>query len=132
MNIYLIQVSDHLGGNKFLPLATGYVWCYAKNDRWDLKDVLIEKIPPAEYVSTMEDPKLVTMSSYMWNWEYNRSLAREIKAKYPDCIIATGGPQIDKYDPDWFVDKPIRVILVYLWTSCGDYTIRILCFDFSC
>lgn len=106
MNIYLIQVSDHLGGNKFLPLATGYVWCYAKNDRWDLKDVLIEKIPPAEYVSTMEDPKLVTMSSYMWNWEYNRSLAREIKAKYPDCIIATGGPQIDKYDPDWFVDKP--------------------------
>ena len=107
LNIYLVQVVDAYGPNKFLPLAIGYQWCYAKNDRWTLKDVLIEKIPPEEYVATMEDPKLVAMSSYIWNWEYNKKLATEIKRRFRQCKIVTGGPQISKHDPDLFDKAPM-------------------------
>jgi len=107
MNIYLVQASDNHGPNKFLPLAIGYQWCYGKNDNWTLKDVLIEKINPIDYVATMQQPKLVAMSSYVWNWEYNRELAIQIKRKFRQCKIITGGPQINKYDPDFFDKHPM-------------------------
>ena len=106
-NIYLVQASDNHGPNKFLPLAIGYQWCYGKNDDWTLKDVLIEKIEPKDYVATMQQPELVAMSSYVWNWEYNRELAKQIKRKFRQCKIITGGPQINKYDPDFFDKHPM-------------------------
>ena len=107
MNIYLVQVVDAYGPNKFLPLAIGYQWCYGKNDNWTLKDVLIEKVTPKEYVETMESPDLVAMSSYIWNWEYNKQLAIEIKRRFRQCKIVTGGPQISKHDPNLFDKAPM-------------------------
>ena len=106
-NIYLVQASDNHGPNKFFPLAIGYQWCYGKNDDWTLKDVLIEKIEPKDYVATMQQPELVAMSSYVWNWEYNRELAKQIKRRFRQCKIITGGPQINKYDPDFFDKHPM-------------------------
>jgi radical SAM superfamily enzyme YgiQ (UPF0313 family) len=112
-NIYLVQVVDAYGPNKFLPLAIAYQWLYAKNDQWNLKDTLIEKIPPSQYVLTMEDPKLVAMSSYVWNWEYNQALASEIKMLWPDCVIVVGGPQIHKHDPFFFESYPMFDVAVH-------------------
>jgi len=106
-NVYLVQVVDAYGPNKFLPLAIGYQWCYADTTGYTLKDVLIEKISPKEYVATMEDPKLVAMSSYIWNWEYNKELAKQIKRKFRQCKIITGGPQVSKHDPDLFDKAPM-------------------------
>ena len=105
-NIYLVQASDAYGPNKFLPLAIAYQWCYGKNDNWNLMDVLIEKPQPNEYALRMVNPKMVVMSSYIWNWEYNLQLAKAVKNWHPDCVIVTGGPQIDKRDKDFFKKYP--------------------------
>lgn len=102
-NVYLIQVSDAYGPNKFLPLSIAYQWCYADTSNYILKDTLIEKIDPTKYVQGMDNPFLVAMSSYIWNWEYNKQLATLIKQIYPDCIIITGGPQISKHDTKFFI-----------------------------
>lgn len=107
MNVYLVQVVDAYGPNKFLPLAIGYQWCYADTTGYTLKDVLIEKIPPKQYVKTMENPVLVAMSSYIWNWEYNKELAKEIKRRFRNCVIITGGPQVSKHDPNLFDKAPM-------------------------
>lgn len=112
-NIYLVQVVDSYGPNKFLPLAIAYQWLYAKNDNWCLKDVHIEKTPPEDYVKTMEDPQLVAMSSYVWNWEYNKALASEIKKLWPNCIIVVGGPQVNKNELDFFIKNPQFDIAVH-------------------
>ena len=112
-NVYLVQVVDSYGPNKFLPLAIAYQWLYAKNEQWQLKDVLIEKIPPKTYVETMTNPQLVAMSSYVWNWEYNQALATEIKQRWPQCVIVTGGPQINKRDPEFFNQFPMFDLAVH-------------------
>jgi putative methyltransferase len=112
-NIYLVQVVDSYGPNKFLPLAIAYQWLYARNKNWNLKDTLIEKIPPQQYVKTMENPSLVAMSSYVWNWEYNKALATEIKKFWPECIIVVGGPQIHKRDPKFFNRYPMFDLAVH-------------------
>lgn len=107
MNVYLVQVVDAYGPNKFLPLAIGYQWCYADTTGYTLKDVLIEKIPPKQYVEAMDNPALVAMSSYIWNWEYNKELASQIKRRFKNCVIVTGGPQVSKHDPKLFKRAPM-------------------------
>lgn len=111
--LYLVQVVDSYGPNKFLPLALGYQWCYAKNDNWQLSDVLIEKIVPELYVKTMYIPNMVAMSSYIWNWKYNQELAVEIKKRWPDCIIVVGGPQVPKNDKEFFNKYPMFDLAVH-------------------
>lgn len=108
-----MQASDAYGPNKFLPLAIAYQWCYGKNDNWNLVDTLIEKPLPKDYVADMVDPKMVVMSSYIWNWEYNKKLAQEVKRVYPDCVIVTGGPQIDKGDKEFFDKYPMFDVAVH-------------------
>jgi putative methyltransferase len=106
-NLYLVQVSDSYGPNKFLPLAVGYLWSYAQQDSkivesWELKDVVYEKLPINKVVAKLDNPKLVALSCYVWTWEYNKKLAKAIKKQYPNCLIVAGGPQVSKYDIDFF------------------------------
>ena len=118
LNLYLVQTSDRLGANSFLPLAISYQWMYAQADEqvkqnYHVEDVLIEKIAPKEYVKSMPvEPHIVAMSCYVWNWEYNQELAREIKQTYPNCDIIVGGPNVDKRNPNFFDDFPMFDIAV--------------------
>lgn len=111
-NLYLVQVVDAYGPNKFLPLAISYQWLFSKQDpvidqTWAVRDVLIEKLPVSSYLDTwIHDPHVVAMSSYVWNWNYNNHLAKEIKKRWPDCIIVVGGPEVNKRDPNLIRDRP--------------------------
>ena len=118
LNLYLVQTTDKYGPNAFLPLAISYQWMYAQTDKqvknnYHVEDVLIEKIPPKKYVENMlVVPHIVAMSSYVWNWEYNKALATEIKRVYPDCEIVVGGPNVDKRNKKFFTDFPMFDIAV--------------------
>jgi len=118
LNLYLVQTSDRLGANSFLPLAISYQWMYAQADEqvkqnYHVEDVLIEKVTPKEYVKSMSvEPHMVAMSCYVWNWEYNQELAKEIKQTYPNCDIIVGGPNVDKRNPNFFDDFPMFDIAV--------------------
>lgn len=98
-NIYLVQANYSASGALFLPYSAGTIAAYAFShkeiqDHYCLKDFIITKSPVDEVVSEMESPFLVGFSSYLWNIEYNLVLAKAIKQKWPECIIAFGGPQI--------------------------------------
>src|SRR6056300_917199 len=113
LNLYLVQTVDKYGPNSFLPLAISYQWMFAQADdevkaNWEVKDVLIEKIAPKQYVRQMQHkPDMVAMSCYVWNWEYNKELAKEIKRVYPDCLVVVGGPNVDKRNTNFFMDFPM-------------------------
>jgi tRNA A37 methylthiotransferase MiaB len=54
-----------------------------------------------------QQPDLVGLSVYVWNEEIQYYLAKEIKAKLPDCVIVLGGPQLVAHkDPDYFIKYP--------------------------
>jgi hypothetical protein len=110
-NLYLVQVVDNYGPNKFLPLAVAYQWLFAQLDirvsqSWRLAGVLIEKSSIKPWIDSMHAPDMVAMSSYVWNWNYNCRLAREIKRRWPSCVICMGGPQIPKNNTAWIKDHP--------------------------
>ena len=105
-NLYLVQVVDSYGPNRFLPLAVSYQWLNAQQDprvsqQWQCSGVLLDKQPISAWVSQLQDPSMVAMSCYVWNWQYNCALAQAIRQHWPDCWICVGGPHVPKHDTDW-------------------------------
>ena len=98
-NVYLIQPTFMNASSVYFPYAIGALASYAWEDK-DIADVynldkvffLRDKI--SAVIDSLKNPFLVGFSNYIWNYEYNKHLAREIKKTYPKCIIVFGGPQV--------------------------------------
>ncbi len=141
-NIYMVQVDLSYGNEDkpvYLPYAIGLLASFAwenetVKENYSLGRLVFrrENIPAA--VSTFENPYLVGFSNYVWNFEYNKLFAQELKKKYPECIIVFGGhhipPDTSVLESCPFVDilvhgegeEAFRSILVALHcgTSLGD------------
>lgn len=98
-NIYMVQVDYLHGKNVFLPLAVGSLIACARADAsldavYEFKEPVFIREDQDRVLSRIESPYLVGFSNYIWNFEYNKLLAKRIKEKYPDCLILFGGHQI--------------------------------------
>ncbi len=118
----MVQPSNTYSGDGFraayLPYASGLLIACAFEDNtiksnYDFKRFIFtrEKIDSA--LKSLKNPAVVGFSNYVWNTQYNLTLAEKIKEIYPECIIIFGGHNIaggensflDKYD---FIDFLIR------------------------
>ncbi|MBQ6873949.1 MAG: cobalamin-dependent protein [Clostridia bacterium] len=111
--IYLIQVALSYSSPCFLPYSAGCIAAFLKKDadilkNYEIADVIgmREKIP--DILKRIDNPYLVGFTNFVWNLEYNKKLATELKKAYPDVKIVFGGHSVpgdssflDKYD---FVD----------------------------
>ena len=99
--IYFAQPNSRYGNSVYFPYAAGSLIAYAFKDpaicsSYRFGAFLYKKEPIETVVKKMENPFLVGFSCYVWNYEYNKALAREIKKKWPECITVFGGHQISK------------------------------------
>lgn len=98
--LYIAAVNNRYGRNVFLPLAAGLMWSHASRrglaSEWSLPPggTLYLKEPVAAALARLDAPDLVAFSSYVWNHEWNRALARAVKARWPRCLTLVGGVQV--------------------------------------
>ena len=110
----LVSVNNYYGENIYLPLTSGVLWAYARvdpsvTDDWSKPIFLYKKEPINEAIIRLGDPlpELVAFSSYIWNWEWNRALAKAVKQKSPTTRVVLGGVHVpDEPDDDWFSEYP--------------------------
>ena len=98
-NIYLVQASSLHSTEMPLPYAAAVLEVYALQNsliqaNYTFQPIIFEKKNPQEIVSQLDKPFLVGFSSYIWNFEYNLILAREIKKAYPETLILFGGHSV--------------------------------------
>ena len=98
-NVYLIQINDQLGNAINLPYTIGCLWSYAQTDNiirneYQLGSLYFIRKPTKHYVDQMIEPSVVGISCYIWNWEFSKKIAEEIKQKWPNCLIVFGGPHV--------------------------------------
>lgn len=102
-NLYMVQASNTYTGNSFkaayLPYAVGLLVAYAFSDEkikseYDFRRFVFIREETDGVVESMENPYFVGFSNYIWNTQYNLTLARKIKKKYPDCKILFGGHNV--------------------------------------
>ena len=104
----LIQPNFRQGGNTFagywLPYSVGCVFSYSANtdkfkDQLQLDHVIFARDKIIETADKINSD-IVLFSCYMWNWEYNKTLAKQIKSIKPQTKIVFGGPQVSEFSTE--------------------------------
>lgn len=98
--IYMVQPNSQYGDSIYFPYAVGCLTAYAFNnevirDNYEFCGFVYKKENIDEVIEKIDNPFFVGFSCYVWNYEYNKELAKAIKKKYPDCLFEFGGHQIN-------------------------------------
>lgn len=96
----MAQPNSQYGDSIYFPYAAGSLIAYAFDDakicsEYLFKSFIYKKDDIHFAVSGVDKPFLVGFSCYVWNYEYNKALAKAFKAAYPGCITVFGGHQIN-------------------------------------
>ena len=72
---------------------------YAMNDprieeSYTWQKIFFLREDPNTLVDKIKSPDVVGFCSYIWNFEYNKYIAKMIKKRYPSCVIIFGGHHI--------------------------------------
>mgnify|MGYP001594940855 CR=1 FL=1 len=115
-NVYLVQVNNTFGDNCFLPYSVGLIQAYCQSLEWVNKEYYFKELiylreRPDAIVERMENPDVVGFSCYIWNWEFNKVLAKKVRESYPGCLIVFGGPHVPM-SPELQADIPYYVDVV--------------------
>jgi putative methyltransferase len=102
-NIYILELSDKYNNQVRLPYSTGIIWSYCKSvkeikDNYNLIEWFFYKDDINNILKKIINPDVIIFSSFVWNWEYNKKIAKYIKEKYPNCLNICGGPHVPHND----------------------------------
>ena len=100
-NIYFVQAGFEFDGSVYLPYAVGTIIAYCKTDpeitaEYNFADIIFKREKLADAMNKIKEPYMVAFSCSVWNIEYNKALAKSVKEKYPECLIAFGGHSVDE------------------------------------
>ncbi len=98
-NLYFFQVNYSYGRSAHIPYTAGQLSAYALSDKdvgenFTLAEIFFLRENVNSVMERIESPAVAAFSSYIWNFNYNKTLARMIKEKYPDCVIVFGGHHV--------------------------------------
>ena len=98
-NIYMLQVNFPYGKTAHLPYTAAALMSYAMADEtlrgsYTLKEIFFLREAPERLLAKIEDPAVIGFSSYIWNFEYNKYIAREVKRRFPECVTIFGGHHV--------------------------------------
>ena len=120
--VYLFQPNYKLGAGSFesyyLPYSIASLWSYAIQfeliqDHYVLKNLHFRREDFESVFNQINQPDVVAFSCYVWNWQYNLSLAKAIKQKFPHSLIVMGGPQIPDRSNGFFERYPFIDVIVH-------------------
>lgn len=130
-NVYLFEINDVIANQMKLPYSTGLIWSYcleaqAVKDNYQLAEWFYYR-DDDKNLDTMFDnvdnPSVVGFNCFVWNWEFNKKMAKKIKDAHPEAIIVFGGWQQPTADrsQEFFITHPYVDILAH---GEGEVTFR--------
>lgn len=110
--ISLIQPNFPMSINNdrfFLPYSVGAVWSYLKSfidNKYSLNQLVFKRDPVEKLAHRLAGDEVVGFSTYMWNRQYNLTLAKKLKEISPNTVIVFGGPEMEILDYKFFESFP--------------------------
>lgn len=101
-NVYFVQANDVYGTDKkntYIPYAVGCIQAYCQKnaiiaENYCFKKIIYLRLPVNDVIARLDNPYIVLFSCSVWNMEYNKTVASEIKKIFPECLIVFGGHNI--------------------------------------
>ena len=86
-NVYFIQVGFAFDKSVYLPYATGTIvaYCKAQPDiaaEYNFPEIIFRRDNTDTIVNGMDNPYIAAFSTYVWNVEFNKALAKAVKERY--------------------------------------------------
>ena len=125
--IYPVQIALSHSSPCFLPYSMGCISAYLKNDpeimqAYEVCNIVSIRETVPEILKRFDNPDIVAFTNFVWNLEYNKELAKELKKLYPEVIIIFGGHSVP---PDAsFLEK--YGFIDYLMHNEGEETFTLL------
>jgi radical SAM superfamily enzyme YgiQ (UPF0313 family) len=100
LNVWGIQIQ---GYTFVLPASIGQLWAYLSTKKDISSHIKLGGIGARYQETVMEvldeleetgPPDIVLVSMYLWNKNKSNKLTREIKKRYPQCVIIVGGNEV--------------------------------------
>ncbi len=115
-NIYFVEVGFSFDNDIYLPYSTGTIAAYLKkkgcfDEKFNLAGFFYRREQTDSIIEKLDDPYIVGFSCCIWNQQFNLTLAKKIKNKFPDCTIIFGGHNITA-DSDFLKKYPFIDILI--------------------
>lgn len=97
--IYLNEFNVLMDGAVYLPLVSGLLQAYAEKvpvirENYRFMSPLFIRSDVASIVDSYDDPAVAAFSVFMWNERLSLAVAKEIKRRWPACIVMFGGQQV--------------------------------------
>jgi radical SAM superfamily enzyme YgiQ (UPF0313 family) len=117
----------------YLPYSAGVIWSYALTDPWvrenfECTDMVWRRDAVEPLAEKLAQNDCVTFSTYVWNHQYNYTLARKVKELNPKCLIIFGGPEPAIEDPELFIKEPFMDLVSKME---GEITFKRIMEDFD-
>ena len=118
-SIYFFQMGLQIPETNFayLPYSVGCIWAYAQSkinpSTYRAKDFFYKKEPINKLLERIENPSIAAFSTYVWNSNYNLSLAKKIKDKYPNTLVVFGGPEVPNNPKNYLQQNPFIDLVVH-------------------
>lgn len=97
--LYFFQVNYPYGKSAHLPYTAAQLSAYAFADRavadnFELSEIFFIRESVDGIMAKIDNPSVAAFSTYIWNSNFNKEIARRIKEKYPDCVVIFGGHHV--------------------------------------
>jgi len=79
---------------------------------FDFQEFLFRREPLLNILSRYENPDIACFSSSIWNHQLNLAVAKEIKNRFPNCLIIFGGPQVP-LNSNFYIENPFIDIGIF-------------------
>lgn len=95
----------------YLPYSTGILWSYLTTfphlmDHYELGEFIWRREEITNVVERLKNNYMVGFSTYIWNRNYNYTLAKKLKEANPDIITVFGGPEVAIESPSLYEKHP--------------------------
>ena len=113
----------------YLPYSAGILWSYSLTkeyikDNLELDKLVYKREPIEELAQNLSKNDVVGFSTYVWNRNYNFTLAQRVKEINPNVFIFFGGPEPPITNPKIFSEvMPFADVVV---RSEGEYIVASL------
>src|SRR5574337_1983053 len=115
--VYLNEYNVLMSNAIYLPLASGLLQTYtttipAIRENYQFMPFLFIRDHPGKIMAQYKNPHVAAFSVSMWNMNLSMAIAKEVKKKFPECLIVFGGPNVPFHADNFFRQYPFIDVAV--------------------
>ena len=99
MRVYLNEFNIRMEKSAYLPIATGMLRATAEarpliKSAYEFQPFFYHVDEPQTILARYRNPQVAAFSTWMWNEQLCLTVAKEVKERWPECLIVFGGLQV--------------------------------------